>query len=103
MKIKTKSEEDARFFYGAFSLLSQYPVIYFGGGCNENGPVRGYWTIAVHNVDVDHKMIKEWFPDRPFIYSTTPKQTVWKSSHGVDTKQHQLNRIYEISNQKHQT
>ena len=83
MKIKTKSEEDSRFFYDAFSLLDQHARIYFGGGCNENGPVRGYWTIGVRNGEIDHKMIKEWFPDRPFIYSTTRKETVWKKSEDI--------------------
>lgn len=85
MRIKTKSEEDARFICGALSTVGIEFDYYYGRGSGfENGPVRGYWTIIILRVRQDYEMVRSWFPDRPFIYSDTPKETVWKKSQDID-------------------
>lgn len=83
-KIKTKSEQDAHFLWGAVKLLNPDAYMYRGrGGMIQNGPTRGYWTIGSYDIGVSYKMIRDWFPDRPFIYSTTHKETVWKKSENI--------------------
>lgn len=84
MKIKTKSEEDAQFTCGAFRAVGIDFYHYYGrSGGSENGPTRDYWTIVGLGMKQDYRMIRDWFPDRPFIYSTSRKETVWKKSEDI--------------------